>query len=223
MTLEENRLSQRRRERVARVKRILRWMPRRATIHRYPVLKWSAKTARKRSYLWSFRAHAAVPALYAGCILALLPLYGLQLPLSLLVAFLFRANLPILASLQFLTNPFTLLPAYFTGYQVGKAVLNLFGVESPSLNMEGLKAFFSTLSSGAWSQNFDYLLTVWLVMALGGVILGTFLATIASVIYKIAAYEVAWSYKRLMELQSKRESENQPAATGKTSQEAPHG
>lgn len=79
MNPEEQMLHEQRRERVARVKRLLRWMPRKATLHRYPVLRRFQKEAMERAYIWSFRVNAAVPALYAGTILALLPLYGVQL------------------------------------------------------------------------------------------------------------------------------------------------
>lgn len=208
MTHEEDRLHRIRRERIARVKRVLRWMPRRANVHKYPVLKWSARTARKRSYLWSFRVRSAVPALYAGCILALLPLYGIQLPLALALAFILKANLPLLASLQFITNPLTVLPTYFASYQVGKVVLNLFGIDSPHLTMAEMKAVINAVEAGSWALNLGNLFKVWLVTSLGAVILGTFLATVCSVIYKLAAYEVEVSYRRLKELQQRREAEH---------------
>src|SRR5690606_15820056 len=57
MMQEEETLRRLQRERAARVKRVLRWMPRRATIHRYPILKWFAASARQRPYLWTFRTH----------------------------------------------------------------------------------------------------------------------------------------------------------------------
>jgi uncharacterized protein (DUF2062 family) len=204
MTHEEDRLHQRRRERIARVKRILRWMPRRSNVHRYPVLRWFTNAARKRSYLWSFRVRAAVPALYAGAILALLPLYGIQLPAAVGLAFLFRANLPILFSLQFITNPLTVLPAYFTSYQVGKVVLNLFGVSSPNVNMAEMRAFLETINAGDLGVNLKYLATLWSITCLGSLILGVFLATIAAAIYKFAAYEVDLSVKRLKSFNTRR-------------------
>lgn len=211
MNPEEDRLHRRRRGRIARVKRILRWMPRRTNIHRYPVLRWFAAAARKRNYLWCFRVRTAIPALYAGCILALLPFYGIQLPLAVGLAFLIRANLPILFSLQFITNPLTLLPAYFACYQIGRVVLNLFGIESPQLNMAEMKVLIDALRNGNWAINLKYLGAVWSMTALGGLILGTFTATLASVLYKLAAYEVSVSYARLKALQEKRSKANPPA------------
>lgn len=217
MTHEEDRLHQRRRERIARVKRILRWMPRRSNLHRYPVLRWFTKAALKRSYLWSFRVRAAVPALYAGSILALLPLYGIQLPISVGLAFLIRANLPILFSLQFIINPLTVLPAYLASYQVGKVVLNLFGISGPHVNMAEMRAFLDTINAGDLGVNLKYLATLWSITCLGSLILGIFLATIAAGIYKVAAYEVDASLKRLKELQQHRQ---EAAARDLAAQEA---
>lgn len=205
MTQEEDRLNRRRRERIARVKRILRWMPRRSNVHRYPVLKWFAKATFKRSYLWSFRVRAAVPALYAGSILALLPIYGIQLPAAVGLAFLVRANLPILFSLQFITNPLTVLPAYFTSYQVGKVVLALFGVSGPNVNMAEMKAFLDTIRTHDLGVNLKYLATLWSITCLGSLILGVFLATVGAAIYKVAAYEVGVSVRRLKDLQQRRQ------------------
>lgn len=207
MTHEEHRLNRRRHERIARVKRVLRWMPRRTNVHRYPVLRWFASAARKRSYLWCFRVKNAIPALYAGCILALLPLYGIQLPLAVGLAFLLRANLPILTSTIFITNPLTILPAYYACFQIGRVLLNAFGVDSPHINMAEMKLLIEALQEGNWAMNLHYLATVWWITSLGGFVLGTSLATVAAGIYKLAAYEVMVSVKRLKELQKKRQEQ----------------
>ena len=209
MTIEEHRMRLLRRERIARVKRLLRIMPRKATMHRYPVLKWFTKAARKRSYLWCFRVKAVVPAIYAGCILSLLPIYGIQVPLAVLFSFILKANLPILTSLQFITNPITALPAYFTAYQIGRAILHPFGVESPALNMQEMNLLMDSIRAGNWGYNFKYLGTIWLLTTLGGSVLGVFLGTIGSVVYRLAAYEVEVFNQKFRELQQ-RIRESQP-------------
>ncbi|MGH8021473.1 MAG: DUF2062 domain-containing protein, partial [Opitutaceae bacterium] len=109
-------LIQERRRRIRLTKRLLRPLPRRATLHRYPILKWFAAAARKRPYLWSFRASAMTPAFYAGSIITLLPVYGFQIAFALIAAVALRANLPTLAGLQLLSTPLTapiILPATF--------------------------------------------------------------------------------------------------------------
>ncbi|MFP4352873.1 MAG: DUF2062 domain-containing protein [Puniceicoccaceae bacterium] len=128
---DEARFREKRFARIRRVKRLLRPLPRRANIHRYPVLSWFAATARKRDYLWSFRRGAVIPAFYAGWVLTLLPLYGLQIGLGFLLALLFRANLMIMVGLQLISNPVTVLPLWYLNYLVGNFFLNLFLGESP--------------------------------------------------------------------------------------------
>lgn len=209
MTLEEHRLFHKRRERIARVKRILRWMPRRANVHRYPVLKWFAVAARKRSYLWSFRIKNVVPAIYAGCILSILPLYGVQLFLAVILAFALRANLPLLATLQFITNPVTALPVYFASFRIGRIVLNMFGISTPQLNIQEMQVLVEAVKAGEFGINIQYLLTIFGMTMLGGLILGIFLATIASTLYQLAAHEVTVSYNRLRTLQMARKKANQ--------------
>jgi uncharacterized protein (DUF2062 family) len=212
MTHEEHQMKRRRHERIARVKRILRLMPRRATIHRFPVIRWFSRAARKRSYLWCFRVKNVVPALYAGFILSLLPIYGIQLPLAVALSFLLRANLPILTTLQFVTNPLTVLPIYFTAYQIGRVILNPLGFESPSLNMAEMKTLMDSLEAGNWGFNIRYLAKVWSITTLGGCVLGTFLGAVSSALYRLAAYEVDVFNKRFKELQKKRqEAADQPA------------
>jgi len=222
MTHEENRLHRQRHERIARVKRLLRRMPRRTNVHRYPVLKWFAGAARKRSYLWSFRIRAMIPAFYAGCILSLLPVYGIQIPLAVGLAFLLRANLPVLTTLQFITNPLTALPAYFAAYQVGRVVLTPFGFESPHLNMAEMKQLLDALDTGNWGFNLKYIGTVWLLTSLGGTILGTFLGALLSGTYRLLAYEVTVFNARIKELQRKRQeaAENQPPKNSTPDQES---
>jgi len=111
--------------RIRRLKRILRFMPRKATVHRYPVLKWFAASARKRAYLWSFRVSEAVPAFYMGWILTLLPLYGLQLLLAFVFALLLRANLMIMVGLQLVSNPLTVAPLWYLNFLVGNPLVEL--------------------------------------------------------------------------------------------------
>lgn len=113
--------------RIRRAKWLLRFTPRRASLHRYPLIGRFADLARKRSYLWSFRSEHVRPALYAGSVTALLPIMGVQLPVAFILALLLRSNVMILAGLQFITNPFTALFVYPATYQVGKALIHASG------------------------------------------------------------------------------------------------
>lgn len=109
--------------RIRRVKQMLKYMPRRAVMHKYPLIGRFADFARKRAYLWSMKPEAMRPAFYAGSILSLLPVMGAQLPLALLLALVLRANYMILGGLQFITNPFTAAPIYFATHQLGAYII----------------------------------------------------------------------------------------------------
>jgi hypothetical protein len=203
MVDEAKRLSEQRHQRIRRVKRVLRWMPRPSSMHRYPVLRWFKSLAQKRPEIWSFRVKRVVPALYTGFIVAFLPLYGIQLPLSILLAWLIRVNLPIFFSLQLISNPLTILPLYFACFQIGRIGLNLLGVEVSGISIQEMNQLILQVSEGSISHQLNYLWKIWWITAAGGLVLGTFLGSVAAGVYKLAAYEVTLSYNRLKVLQSR--------------------
>lgn len=109
-------------ERVARIRRLRRWLrllPRRSTLERYPVIRWFAHVARRRPHLWSLRTRPLRRAIYAGAVIAFLPIYGLQLLVAFWAAVLLRANLALTCGLQLVTNPVTAGPLYYATYRVG--------------------------------------------------------------------------------------------------------
>jgi uncharacterized protein (DUF2062 family) len=110
-----------------RARFVLRFMPRRAVFHKYPLIGRFATLARNRSYLWSFKRGQLRPAFYAGSILSLLPLMGVQLPIALALALLLRANLMVMGALQFLTNPFTAAPIYYATHHLGRTLIDTAG------------------------------------------------------------------------------------------------
>jgi uncharacterized protein (DUF2062 family) len=107
---------------LARRRRLRRWLrplPRRANVARYPVIKWFAEAARRRPYLWSFKRPQVLASLYVGSVLALMPVYGLQVLIGLVLAILVRGNLTVMIALQMITNPLTLAPIYVGTHQLG--------------------------------------------------------------------------------------------------------
>jgi hypothetical protein len=116
--------------RIRWTKRLLRFMPRRALFHKYPLIGRFASIARQRAHLWSFKSGHVRPAFYAGSILSLLPVMGVQLPLALVLSLVLRSNFMVLGGLQFITNPFTAAPIYYGTYQLGKSVVEAVRVDS---------------------------------------------------------------------------------------------
>ncbi len=199
MTLEESELNKTKWRRIRRVKKWLRPLPRRTNIHRYPILKFFSQAARKRIYIWSFRVENAVPAIYAGSILTLMPLYGIQVPLAFLLALLLRANLPILAGLQVVSNPITVLPIWFAAYQIGRNILSVTGIHVDPLNREEVRLLLDNFIHGAWGDKFEHISIVFGVTSLGAIVMGTFFGLIGSFAYRIVASRTAASYALLRE------------------------
>ena len=197
MTAEESELNQTKWRRIRRVKRWLRPLPRRATIHRYPILKFFAESARKRSFIWSFRVENAVPAIYAGCILTLLPLYGIQIPLAVLLAVLLRANLPILAGLQVVSNPITAVPIWVADFTVGITVLSVVGLETEPLTRSEILQLLYDFVHIHWEANLERMLSVFGLTSLGAIVMGIFFGFVASTSYRIIANRTAASYSIL--------------------------
>jgi uncharacterized protein (DUF2062 family) len=118
---------------VRRAKLWLRFVPRRAVFHTYPFIGRFAAHVRQRAYLWSFKPAYVRPALYAGSILSLLPVMGVQLPLALALSLALRANFMVFGGLQFITNPVTAAPIYYGTHQLGAAVMKAAGFHPASV------------------------------------------------------------------------------------------
>lgn len=72
--------------------------------------------------LWYMNRAALLRAIFIGVMCAFFPLPG-QMPLALVGALLFRANIPMSIGLTWITNPITALPVYWFAYWVGAVLL----------------------------------------------------------------------------------------------------
>lgn len=165
-------------ERRRRLRKLLRPLPRRANVRRYPVIKWFAEHANRRPYLWSFKRAHVLPSLYVGSVLALLPLYGLQGLLAFAAALLVRGNLTVMVALQFITNPFTIGPIYYFTYRVGMWLIATTGMG------EGM---------AGWGTRVNALF-------LGGLVVGLATALAVDLVWRFAAWEAGLFRRRLAAL-----------------------
>lgn len=171
-------------QRRRRLRRLLRPLPRRANLARYPVLKWFAAHARRASFLWSFKRANVLPSVYVGSVLAFLPLYGLQLPLAFGAALGVRGNLTVMTALQFITNPFTIVPVYgFTGW-VGTLVMNATGV----------------------GEDMGTALRLTNALFIGGVVVGVGFALLADLAWRLLAWEARRFRAKRVELRQSRDA-----------------
>ena len=148
-------MTEKRHERIRFMKKMLRPLPRRSNLHRYPIFKWFAPAARKRDYLWSMHKSEVIRAIWIGWIIALIPMYGLQMITAFAICFMFRANCIIAMLLQWITNPFTIVPILIAQYYFGDTIISmLFGTAKVSdtiideLRKEEVWTAISNMASG---------------------------------------------------------------------------
>lgn len=164
------------------LRKLLRPLPRRANLARYPFLKRFAVQARKAAFLWSFKRAQVMPSLYLGMVLAFLPVYGLQIILGFACAFLVRGNLTVMIALQMITNPLTIVPVY------------------------GLTGWVGLLAMDALGIGADWGTPLRLTNALfvGGVLVGLVTAVLADGLWRFAAWEAGVFRRRLEHLRATR-------------------
>jgi uncharacterized protein (DUF2062 family) len=182
----ENEKLEARYQRIKFVKKFLKYVPRRDNIHRYPILKYFAEAARKRTYLWSFRVTEVIPALYAGWILTLVPVMSIQIAIACILSFLFRANIMILVALQFVSMPFTVPFLWYIAYKVGAFFVSKLGTEE----VQAIKQSYEEVGFEKMSDFFTHgeqCMRWFFTTTLGGIILGVILGHISAIIYKYIA------------------------------------
>lgn len=159
-------------QRVARLGRLRRWLrplPRRSNLPRYPVIRWFADLARRRPHLWSFGSRPMRRAIYAGAVIAFLPVYGLQFLLAFWIAVVLRANLAVSCGLQLVTNPLTAGPLYYLTYRVGIFLIRTFEFG------EG---------QGPVGTRFN-------ALVLGGIVVGLAAGVVCDLVYRFALWEAS--------------------------------
>lgn len=173
-------------KRVRWVKKILRHLPRRASVQNYPILKHFSAVVKKRSYLWSFRVEDVVPAFYVGWIITLMPIPSVfQIFVALLAAMFCRANVVILVGLQLLSNPFTFIFLWAVTHKVGAMLVSLLGTDTVSTLLQEVEACQELTWSigGCCKSAIRWLATA----ALGAIVLGSLLGFVSSFLYKFFA------------------------------------
>lgn len=179
----------RRHARLRWVKRLLRFTPRRAVFHRYPVVGRFAGFARRRAHLWSFKPAQVRPAIYIGTVLSLWPVLGIQLLLAVAVSLLSRTNVMVTGGLQFITNPLTAAPLYYFTYRVGQFVLTKTGWAEARVPVVAAGADTVTLTLSAnealprsfdWTSTFG---TTVMALFIGGTLCGLVLGAVIDLLY----------------------------------------
>lgn len=164
--------------RVRRVKKLLRLLPQKTRLERYPIIGRFAATARKSTFLWSFRTQEVFPAFLMGWIVCLTPLLGCHFLIALGCAFLFHANLLILAALQLVTTPLTIPVLWPLIYGVGKVIVQIFTGSRPAM---------TPIADGSLLLSGKNVLRLAGTMTMGAIFLGSLAAFLSMFIYKLCS------------------------------------
>lgn len=169
--------------RIRLIKKLMRPLPRRATVHRYPILKYFANTARERAYLWEFKRPYVISAIWVGWIIALIPMYGLQMVAAFIFSIVFRANAIIAMLLQWITNPFTIPAIMYAQYKLGDYLLCKMGNTplemdfAESVSQNGLLEVLKTLTEH------DVMIHIVCSFLLGGFVISVVGASITTLVF----------------------------------------
>jgi len=98
-----------------------------------------------------------------------------------------------------ISNPLTILPFWYAAYQVGHNVLSIVSIQTPTMSRSEIKGILQNFTSDTWSSNLELVIAAFLVMCLGGIVMGTFFGLISSFGYRIAARRTAASYALLVQ------------------------
>jgi len=193
--------------RLQRLRRLLKPLPRRANVGKYPVIRWFAEAARKRPWLWSFKPAHVVPALYSGAVIGLLPIPG-QLLLGFAAALLLRANFPLIGALCFATNPLTMVPLFTACYVTGYNIIHWISPGAKEFRLgEGLQA----MTHGDFSGAGDILAAVFL----GAIPVGLAAGVVLHLLWRFGAWEARVFKDKLVRLRAAahRQTEDSAAAS----------
>lgn len=104
-------------------KLLKRFIPSPEQIRKHPSLRlfqhWLTDTN-----LWHLNRYSVSAAVFIGLLIAFVPL-PVHMPLCVVVAIWWRANLPIALAATWISNPLTIPPQFYLAYKVGARILNL--------------------------------------------------------------------------------------------------
>lgn len=166
-------------------KRIKSWLPTPEKLRENRVVGWFAPFLADPR-LWHINRGSLNRGVYVGVLCAFFPLPG-QMPLAIIGALIFRANVPMAVALTWLTNPFTAIPVSWTAYSVGAWLLGepLIGFETVGQIVEDLGAWLTNDGENPLNKH-RFSLTAF---GLGLLICGSISSLLAGLLFR-----VVWQY-----------------------------
>lgn len=131
-----------------------KWLPTHESLHREKSLRWLGSWLYRHPFVWSLNRRTVARGVAAGLLVAFIPL-PLQFLLSALLAFLFRANLPVAMISTLISNPFTFVPINFFMYKIGAFITQSNGM-SPIPPIHTLEFHWESISR-IWIETIQWI------------------------------------------------------------------
>lgn len=147
--------------------------------------------------LWHMNRGSLTRAVYVGLLCAFFPLPG-QMPLALVGALLFRANVPMSVALTWITNPLTTIPVFWVAYCVGAVLLGepVIGIRGMGIILSDLTLWATGNGSNPFLMHHIFSFKAFLV---GLLVSGMVTSTIMGV-----AFRIFWNYRIANDWQKRR-------------------
>jgi uncharacterized protein (DUF2062 family) len=140
-----------------------RFMPSPERVHSEKALRWLRPIINK-PYLWHLNRHSVARGVGWGAFWALIPI-PIQSPMACLCAYLSRGNVPLAYAACWISNPFTLIPHWWSAYLIGKFILRSKGLEGLEFNWEYWKDRWHD-----WHWMLDHFWSFFLPLMVGSVV-----------------------------------------------------
>ncbi len=168
--------------------RLKKWLPKPEELRKNKILKLFAPFLADPR-LWHMNRNTLVRAVYIGVMCAFFPLPG-QMPLALIGALLFRANIPMAIGLTWLTNPITTLPVFWVAYYVGAILL-----DEPIISIRTIGKVITDIT--AWAMGDGGNPFVHQLFSLKAFVLGLIICAVLSSLILGLAFSWLWRYRTI--------------------------
>lgn len=166
--------------------RIKAWLPTPEKLNESRVVRWFAPFLADPR-LWYINRNSLARAIYIGVFCAFFPLPG-QMPLAIVGALLFRANVPMAIALTWITNPLTTIPVFWFSYSVGALLLGepLIGLNTLGLILSDFTLWITGNGHNPFTKHSFSLAT----FAFGLLICGAVCSALSGLLFRLL-----WQYR----------------------------
>lgn len=173
-----------------------KWIPALEKLKRDKSTRWLTIYLHRYPYLLKVNRKTVSRGVAAGLLVAFIPL-PLQIFLSALLAFLFRANLPIAIVSTLVSNPFTFIPLTYVIYKLGVLITHSNGMNG----MPPVSEFH--FHWGSFSKLFPEFLT-WFSLLGKTYLVGLVVFSVSAAILGYSLVNIIWRIHILMQLRKRK-------------------